>query len=138
MPGRRNLARERAAHDADQKFREFHALLSTQLPAHDRAVLGRSAVLTALHALGVRRLNGRPITVRMLRRWRHHAGFPMLPGSLELGRHGQAALPTHFALVAWLLSRGAHHRLFRVVFTRSHAGEASPQCASHTPPYVAA
>ena len=104
MPGKRNLARERAHHDAPARFASLHALLTAQLPHHDRALIGRAAILNYLHdRLHLRRLNRGPITWRMVMRWRRLDGLPLLRGFTS-PRYATPALSTEFALTAWILS----------------------------------
>jgi hypothetical protein len=127
MPGKRNLARERAAHDSDAKFREFHQLLITQVPSYDRALIGRHAILEALDGYGIKRLTGKPLTWRMVKSWRRHKGFPMLGAHRDFGRFTSHAWSTQHAILAWLLSRwpGDCSRVFRVSFTPAPPREAS-------------
>jgi hypothetical protein len=84
MPGRRSDARERADHarDVAQRVRSLYAMLTTQLPLHERALIGRDAILDYLHTtLLLRRPNGGPVTWRMVLRWRRDHGFPLAPGA---------------------------------------------------------
>jgi len=129
MPGKRNLTAERAHHDSDAKFREFHALLLAQVPSYDRAIIGRRMILEALKGYGITRCNGQPITWRIVKNWRTRKGFPMLGAHKYLGRYSAPAWSTHHAIVAWLLSRfpGDCSRVFRVRFTPT----AAPDEASH-------
>ena len=107
MPGRRNLALERARHAASQPARmaALHAMLVTQLPDRDRALIGWPSILAYLHRLGLRRLNGRPVSARMVTRWRHAAACPVLGGRWTLGRCYTPPLSSSFALTAWLLTQ---------------------------------
>ena len=118
MPGRRCYQRERTQHEAiaPEQQRALHALLTAELPAYDRALVGQVAILNYLHQLGLRRRNGNPLTWRMLLRWRRDEGFPLLRGRCTPQRHKSPALSTTFALTAWTLSRFSsdEHHLFRV------------------------
>jgi hypothetical protein len=118
MPGRRNYIRERTEHAAiaPEQQRALHDLLTAQLPAFDRALIGQLAILNYLHQLGLRRRNGNPLTWRMLLRWRRDEGFPLLRGRYTPHRHRSPALSTSFALTAWALTRlsSDEHHLFRV------------------------
>lgn len=117
MPGRRNLARERATHDAPATFARLHTMLVAALPAHDRALVGHRAILDFLHALHVRRPSGRPLSWRMVRRWRLQEGFPFLPGtSLQCRPAAASPMTTTYLVTAWLVSRfsSMDHRAFRV------------------------
>jgi hypothetical protein len=95
MPGRRNLAKERAKHDSAAKFSEFHALLLSQVPSYDRAIIGRRQILQTLGGLGIKRLNGNPLTWRIVKNWRLRHGFPMLAGCKELGHYSGPPGPRH-------------------------------------------
>jgi hypothetical protein len=118
MPGRRNYIRERTAHAAiaPAHRRALHDLLTAELPAYDRALVGQLAILNYLHQLGLRRRNGGPLTWRMLLRWRRDEGLPLLRGRYTPHRHKGPALSTTFALTAWTLTRFSsdEHHLFRV------------------------
>jgi hypothetical protein len=116
MPGRRNYIRERTEHAAiaPEQQRALHDLLTAQLPAYDRALIGQVAILHYLHHLGLRRRNGGPLTWRMLLRWRRDEGLPVLRGRFTPHRHRSPALSTVFALSAWTLSRFSSDDLFRV------------------------
>jgi len=107
MPGKRNLARERDAHGKTYAARlaAIHHQLVTQLPELDRALIGWPAILAQLHRCGLRRLDGRPISVRMVRRWRLAACCPVLAGSHTIGRCYTPPLSTSYALTAWTLSQ---------------------------------
>jgi hypothetical protein len=130
MPGRRNLARERAQHDADAKFREFHALLVAQVPSYDRALIGRSEILRTLDGLGIKRPNGQRLSWRIVTKWRARDGLPILATHRQLGRYTSPAWSTSYALTAWLLSRWPGQRLFRVCFALPRPpSEASPRSA---------
>jgi hypothetical protein len=121
MPGKRNLARERTAHDSDAKFREFHQLLLAQVPSYDRAIIGRRNILATLDGYGIKRLNGNKLTWRIVKNWRIRHGLPLLAGTKELGRYSTPAFTTQHALAAWLLARFGYHRLFRVIFAPTPA-----------------
>jgi hypothetical protein len=131
MPGRRCYQRERAQHAAiaPEQQRALHALLTAELPACDRALVGQVAILDYLHQLGLRRRNGNTLTWRMLLRWRRDEGFPLLRGRYTPHRHKSPALSTTFALTAWTLSRFSsdEHHLFRVRVPHgpSHGGSCS-------------
>jgi hypothetical protein len=105
----------------------IHAQLTETLPMLDRLLIGPRAILTELARLGIRRLNGQPITWRMVRAWRHSEGFPLLPGHRVLGRARTPSITTCHALTAWLLSRFTTAHVFRVaVAQHSPPCEASP------------
>ena len=63
MPGRRCYQRDRSVHNvtAPEQQRALHALLTAQLPAFDRALIGQLAILNYLHQLGLRRRIGGPL-----------------------------------------------------------------------------
>jgi hypothetical protein len=108
MPGVRSLARERARHavTAPARYAQLHAMLVAELPAHDRALIGNESILRYLHdTLQLRRRNGHPLTVRMLRRWRRDESCPLVGGCYLIGRHFAPPLSTTHALTAWVLSR---------------------------------
>jgi len=107
MPGRRNLAHERARHAADYPARlaAIHGQLVSQLPQLDQALVGWPAILAQLDRCGVRRQNGGPISVRMVQRWRRVAICPVLPGHMTLGFCCTPPLSTSFALTAWVLAQ---------------------------------
>jgi len=105
MPGRRNLARERAQHDSAARFASLYATLTSQLPQLDRALVGHDAILRYLHdTLLLRRANHRPITWRIALQWRRDHGLPILRG-FTARRYASPALSTTFALTAWTLSQ---------------------------------
>lgn len=114
MPGRRNLAREQAAHDASARAAAIHHQLTATLPRFDRALVGQRAILRELQRLGLRRPNGQPVTWRMLCRWRRVEGFPMLAGQRIVGIALTPALTTTYAVTAWILSRFSSAHGFRV------------------------
>lgn len=123
VPGKRNLARERADHarTAHRLQQQTYDLLTARLPAYERALIGRQAILTFLHDLGVRRRNGALLTWRMLQRWRRDLGFPLVRGlwSPHAPSHPNVRSPpfsTAYAVTAWLLSRFSsdEHGVFRV------------------------
>ena len=68
--GTRNYARERARHAAiaPEQHRVLYTLLRTQLPEHERALVGRDRILFWLHGLGLRRPNGGRISWRQVLR----------------------------------------------------------------------
>jgi len=104
MPGRRHLATERAAHDQPSTFARIHHDLRSQLPDLDRALVGHQAILAELHRLGLRRPNGRPLSWRMVLRWRREFGCPIAHG-LWHSRYLAPPLSTSFALTSWMLSQ---------------------------------
>jgi hypothetical protein len=106
MPGRRNLARERAQHDAAAHFQHYHALLTAAFP--DRALIGSRAILAYLGTFQVRRLNGDPVTNRTLWYWRRRAGFPLLRGFNNAGRRLWPMVSSTHAVSAWLLAQFAN------------------------------
>jgi hypothetical protein len=116
MPGRRNFARERSTHQlqAPLGFAALHHLLISQLPSQDKALIGQAAILQYLHSLGVRRLNGGPLTWRIVLSWRVLHGCPILRGN-RAASYKSPALSTTHALTAWFLSRFATGLLFRTV-----------------------
>jgi hypothetical protein len=118
MPGRRSDGRERADHarDVAQRVRSLYAMLTTQLPLHERALIGRHAILDYLHTtLLLRRPNGGPVTWRMVLRWRRDHGFPLVRGAWR-PRYLTPPLTTSHALTAWTLAQfdTDHVLLFRV------------------------
>ena len=117
MPGKRNLAKERAAHaaSAHQRQQRTYDLLITQLPQHERALIGRYRILAFLTGLGVRQRNGDPLKWNMLRRWKRDLAFPMVRG-LWSPRAKSPAVSTTYAVTAWLLSRSSSDErgLFRI------------------------
>ena len=138
MPGRRNYIRERTEHAAiaPEQQRALHDLLTAQLPAYDRALIGQVAILHYLHHLGLRRRNGGPLTWRMLLRWRRDEGLPLLRGRYTPHRHKSPALSTTFALTAWTLSRFSsdEHHLFRVRVPHGISqGGSRPACPAFHP-----
>jgi len=124
MPGRRNLARERAQHDAVARFQTIHTQLTTALPHLDRAVVGRRRILAHLETLGVRRLNGQPLTWRIVNAWRTKHACPILRGNRSRCYAAPAVTTTH-ALTAWLLSAFHHGDVFRVTVTATFDPQAS-------------
>ena len=111
MPGKRNYARERAAHaaQAPELQRQYAALLQH----HDQALIGHAAILAFLHRLGIRRLNGSRLSWRIVNAWRRDHGCPILRGNHHaLAR--RPALTTTAHLTAWLLSRFTAWPLFSV------------------------
>jgi hypothetical protein len=118
--GTRNYARERARHNAvaPEKQRALYELLRSQLPDYEHALVGRARILAWLHAFGLRRPNGGPVSWTMVLRWTRHHGFPLLHGTSNR-RYRTPALTTTFALTAWTLSRfdSCQRELFRVFST---------------------
>jgi hypothetical protein len=124
MPGKRNLARERAQHalEAPARQHQLHATMVAQLPDRDRALVGQDRILAFLHELGLRRRNGAWLTWRIVLRWRRDHGFPLArgvwhPSALSHPASRSPALSTTFAIVSWTLTRFSTdcHGLFRVV-----------------------
>jgi hypothetical protein len=117
MPGKRNLAKEAANHDAGARCARIHDMLTSQLPDLDGAIIGAPSILRELHLLGVRRRNGQRVNERMLRQWRIRHGLPLLRGNWC--RYDKTpAVTTHYALIAWILaqlSHGSHLGIFRIV-----------------------
>jgi hypothetical protein len=129
MPGRRNLARERANHAIHSPAHqaELYRLLHTELPHSEVVLIGQKPIQAYLNRLGLRRRNGQPLTWRMLERWRRIEGLPILRGVRTQSYAGQP-VTTSFALTAWVLSRFDSYDLFRVVYPQQHdASEASPR-----------
>src|SRR5262249_17888464 len=124
MPGKRNLARERAAHDAPGIQARIFSQLSETLPAFDRALIGQRRILDHLHSLGLRRLNGQPLPWRHIVRWRLTQGFPLLSATWH-PRCRTPAVTTQHAVTAWVLSRRSSGEplLFRVVCQHTAAAE---------------
>lgn len=105
-PRVRNLAREQAEHAATLAARYTARLqeLRTGVPHLDRALIGRQAIQRYVYDLGIRRLNFHPVSWRMLRNWRLHRHFPMIPGSLVLStRRRSPAMSTTHCIAAWLM-----------------------------------
>jgi len=109
MPGKRNLARERAQHAATARARTaaLYAMLCQTLPDHERALVGQLPILRYLHdTLRIRRPNGQPLKWRIVLRWFHTQGFPLVRGGWHVGRSAkQASLTTTHAVTAWVLTR---------------------------------
>src|SRR5262245_43642561 len=115
MPGKRNLARERAQHDAPGIQARVFQMLCELLPAFDRALLGHARILDPLPALGVRRPTGPLLPWRLVLRWRRSEGFPLLSARWR-PRSKSPAVTTPYAVTAWLLSRlSSDDHLFRIV-----------------------
>src|SRR5262249_14450330 len=104
MPGKRNLARERAAHDAPGIQARIFSQLSELLPDHDRALIGRAQIIDHLHAFGISRRNGRRISWVMLLRGPRTLGFPVLRGFWH-PKARSPAFTTEHAVAAWVLSQ---------------------------------
>src|SRR5262245_36359576 len=115
MPGKRNLARERAQHDQPATFARIHHDLRSQLPDLDRALVGHVAILAELHRLGLRRLNGTKLSWRIVLRWRRDHAFPLHRGIRKPDVYAAPPLSTTHAMTAWILSQFVHGELFRVV-----------------------
>jgi hypothetical protein len=135
MPGRRNLAREQAQHalEAPARFQAVHHQLTSQLPSHDVALVGWPAILRYCHdVLQLRRLNGDPLTARIVKAWRRDDGFPLLRGHYVVGRARVPALTTVYAVTAWTLSRFATGMTFAVNVAQKQAvREAAPHATQH-------
>ena len=131
MPGRRNYARERAAHAAQQasKQQALTDMLRSQLPTHDRALVGYDAILAYLASLGMRRRNGHRLTIRMLQRWTQRRGFPAISGTSH-SRHSFQPVSTTHCVTAWMLSQFHNGHLYYVPFPKHDAAE------GHFPPAV--
>jgi hypothetical protein len=121
MPGRRNYQRERAAHAAElpARMRALHAMLVDKLPAHDHLLVGHDAILAYLHFhLRLRRPGGRPLSWRMVLRWRRDAYCPILRGGWNShSAHKHPPIATTHSLTAWMLTafdNAARRSLFRV------------------------
>jgi hypothetical protein len=116
MPGRRNLARERAAHQLTSPAHQaaLYQQLHDALPHSEVALIGQQAILLYLSRLGVRRLNGGPLTWRILLSWRTCHGCPILRGN-RASSYKSHPFSTSHALTAWLLTRFATGLLFRTV-----------------------
>jgi hypothetical protein len=124
VPGRRNAAREARRHAAlaPGELARIHALLVAWLPDRDRALSTYRTIISEFTRLGIRRRNGRPLSCRMLERWRCTQGLPLLRGATILNQYQWAPpLTTSYALTAWILSRlqGSDRMLFRVDFPLS-------------------
>src|SRR5262245_56788194 len=125
MRGRRTLAEKHAAHALEAPVNQaaIHALLTSQLPDRDRALVGRDAILSFLgSSLGLTRPSGRPVTWRMVLRWARDDSFPLLHGAWR-PQYRTPCLTTTFACTAWTLSRldTDQHRLFRVHSPAEHS-----------------
>jgi hypothetical protein len=128
MPGRRNLARERADYlrDSPERHAAIHLALRSELPHHDRALIGRHAILAYFHdRLSIRRRNGGPLTWRIVNHWRVHHTCPILRGNWRPQRKS-SPFSTTYALTAWVLSTFAADDLFQIV----SAAESSPPAGS--------
>jgi len=113
VPGTRNYHRERTEHAriAPDLERHYASLLRTYVP--DRALIGQAAIVAYFHHLGIRRLNRRPLSWRIVNGWRRRHGCPILRGNTHpLSK--QPPLSTSHALTAWLLSRFTAHPCFSV------------------------
>jgi hypothetical protein len=137
--GTRNYARERARHNAlaPEKQRAIYDLLRSQLPEREHALVGRDRILAWLHAFGLRRPNGGPVSWTMVLRWTRHHGFPLLHGTSNR-RYRTPALSTSFALTAWALSRfdTCQRELFRVFSTPEPLNARGMRPASLVPRHV--
>jgi len=109
------LARERAQHDQAAIFSRIHSDLRSQLPDLDRALVGHQAILAELHRLGLRRLNGKRLSWRIVLRWRRDHAFPLHRGIRKPDVYAAPPLSTTHAMTAWMLSQFVHGELFRVV-----------------------
>ena len=128
MPGIRNHARERAAWalTAREKQRR-HAIYAAP---SDRALIGPDAILGYLDHLGIRRLNGKQLSWRIVRRWRLEHDCPIIPGNHH--RHGgRPALATTAQLSGWITSRFHVGELFSVAPTRSLVDQGSFPASVH-------
>jgi hypothetical protein len=113
VPGRRNLARELAAHDLAGRLVSSYAAMRQHLPEFDRALIGHRAILDYLHAFGIRRPSGRPLQWRTVLRWRRDLCFPLVAGGWHHGSGARyAAVTSSHAVAAWLCSQFsmAHNR----------------------------
>src|SRR5262245_27076030 len=79
-------------------------MLISQLPDHDRGLIGSGRILEHLHRLGVRRRNGTPLAWRIVLRWRSNLAFPLLRG-FQHGHSRSPSFTTEHAVAAWILSR---------------------------------
>jgi hypothetical protein len=138
MPGiPRNIARERSRHAAiaPARQRALYDLLVTQLPQHERALVGWDAILTFLHrTLQLTRPNGRPLSRRQVLRWRRVQGFPLVAGNMN--RYARTPpLTTNHAVVAWALTRRStdERELFRVRSLPDASRGEGIRPASHAP-----
>ena len=111
MPGRRNYAREAAAHAA--RAPELQRRYAALLRHADCALIGRIQILAYLHRLGIRRLNGDVLTWRIVNSWRRDHDAPILPGN-RTATWRSPALSTVAHLAAWILSRLHSGALFTV------------------------
>lgn len=139
MPGRRNFARERTQHATDAPGRQarISADLRTHLPDHDRALVGHAAILAYLHRLGIRRLRGTALTIRIVDRWRTHHNCPILRGYHDT-RVSASPLTTTHALTAWLLARFTAADLFKVVDSTQDSQQSGSSPKIRVPPTKAA
>jgi len=135
MPGKRNLARDLAAHAAHQlelRQRIYHDLTS-QLPRRDVVLVGKDAIIAYLNdVLHVRRPSGRRISYRMLKRWRVRYACPVLPGYKHFGCTTNASVSTTFALTAWVLSNFANDSRLMVIATYAPAAGSFTPCEALT------
>jgi hypothetical protein len=108
MSAPRRHARERLIHAqrAPALCAAIHQNLVRFFPEQDLALIGWNAILGHLHfTLRLRRLGGRPLSVRMVQRWRRDANCPILRGTYIIGHALSPPMTTAFALSSWVLSR---------------------------------
>src|SRR5262252_239687 len=104
MPGKRNLARERAQHAATEHERSaaLYTMLCQALPDREQAIIGHARILHHLASLHVTRRNGRPLSWRIVTRWRRLHAFPLLSGAYR-PHHLAPPFSTTHAITAYLL-----------------------------------
>ena len=127
----RTLARESAQAAASFPHRYAARLhqLRTQLPLHDRALIGRHAIIQYLCDLGVYRRNRHPVSWRMLTRWRRDKAFPLLSAAcVPTIRRYTPALSTTHAITAWLLEQAALPSIFHLHLPKDDPGRLTSGC----------
>jgi hypothetical protein len=142
VPGKRNLARERAAHDARAAQARVFAMLCAVLPTYDRALIGAPAVLNYLgQTLSLTRPNGSPLRWRMVLRWRRDFGFPLLRGGWNPRRRCLAMpLTSTHAVTAWTLAQfdsASHSRWLFAVGTPAGSARVGKALRGSAPERIA-
>ena len=119
MPRPRNYAADKARWQAEQpmKQRAIYDLLKSQLPEHDKAIVGWANLLDYLHDLGVRRPNAyADVNDRQIGVWQREHGFPLVRGTMRPRPQSHTpCISTQYAVIAWLLSQPLTGPLFSVL-----------------------